>query len=253
LFQFIVNLGEVEDLEEGQEIETKYVVINIPYIYCDKIEIYQCQVDHPFKRIKLESMSQNINGEDYLKLEFKNFNGESKITIDYKEGASLFNYLIKNPFEFIIMGGDYNASFTNFIKENSHTYSVEITAERNTKIELPTLYYSGYKLTYKTNSKEYKLDAERNENGFLEVEVFESGTLYVEFKPVRVIISNIISVIGVISFIVFTVFLYEYEKKLKKQKDDSENTQSKDNTIEDVKDDENDNKTEEVERIEILE
>jgi len=251
--QFIVNLGEVEDLEEGQEIETKYVVINIPYIYCDKIEIYQCQVDHPFKRIKLESMSQNINGEDYLKLEFKNFNGESKITIDYKEGASLFNYLIKNPFEFIIMGGDYNASFTNFIKENSHTYSVEITAERNTKIELPTLYYSGYKLTYKTNSKEYKLDAERNENGFLEVEVFESGTLYVEFKPVRVIISNIISVIGVISFIVFTVFLYEYEKKLKKQKDDSENTQSKDNTIEDVKDDENDNKTEEVERIEILE
>ena len=201
------------------DTESNYVVINIPYDVCEGIKVYQYQSDEPFTKAELEYSSYEVNGLNCLKIEFEDMEGESKITLDYSNCELLKNYLIKNPFEFLVKSGDIDAKFTNFVKENSHTYTVEIDVRETTKIELPTLYYSGYKVMYTTSTSTYELNEIRNENGFVEIEVTESGKLFIEFKPTYITVSNIISVIGFMCFITFVSLLYMYEKNLKIEKD----------------------------------
>jgi len=217
--------------------EDSFIVLKLPYSNCNNIKAYQYDECYPFNKYELGLNKQEIEGEEYLKLEFNECENNSKITIDYSNSDDLDTYLKENPFEFIVRGGDYNANFTNFIKENSHKYSVDINTNRATQIELPTLYYKGYKVYYKTANGVTRLNEYRNENGFIEVEVSESGTLYIEFKAGYVTVSNIISIIGVISFIIFTVLLYEYEKRLKISKINN----SEEETSEKIEKDKNDN------------
>lgn len=203
------------NFETGSEIKDGYAIIDIPYSVCEDIKIYQVEQGGSFSTFELNVDKFEIDGKEYLLIKFTDTENTTKVTIDYKKGGDLENYLKENPFEFVVTSGDEDASFTNFIKENSHTYSVKINAKEKTKIELPTLYYSGYKIICETPSETRNIDGYRNENGFLEIEIDGECTIKVKFDPAYVKVSNIISVVGILGFIFATVGLYYYEKKNK--------------------------------------
>ncbi len=176
-----------------------YVVLNIPYDVCEGASCYQFTDNSENKRLNLSVSSENINGVDYLRLDLTKTDCDSKVTITYEENSSLDKYLKTNPFEFITLEGE--ASFTNFVKENSNTYSVEIIANDTTIIELPTLYYKGYNIKLVTDSAVENIEAKFGTNGFIEVEINTSGTLYVEFEGKYIDYANYISLAGVVVFV----------------------------------------------------
>lgn len=170
-----------------------FVTINLPFELMTDAKIYQMSTDVSSK--PLDVGFENADGK--IKINLADFAGESKITIAY--GETFKNYLVENPFEFIFESGTGRA--TNFVKKNASTYSVDFETDGAT-IELPTLYYKGYTLTYTTASgKTKKLKPTCNKNGFIQVEVKESGKLSVKFAPKYVQVANIVSIVGSVLFV----------------------------------------------------
>ena len=171
-----------------------YVVLNLPFSECENLKVYQFSTDIESKVLNPQISSKTKDGKRWLKINLDDFKGESKITISYKDDLHFKNYLIENPFEFICVSGEMTA--TNFVKTNASNYMVEFKTSGAT-VELPTIYYKGYKLTY-TNSRgeSYNITPKMNNNGFVEIELTESGILQLEYAPQIVKISNKISIIG---------------------------------------------------------
>ncbi len=166
-------------------------VIRIPYELIQDVQIYQISDDK-------NSISYNItteNQDGWLKLNYSSCDSECKITILYEEDSPLDNYLKQNPFEFLIISGE--ASFTNFIKTSVSNYKVDIDVITTAQIELPTLYYKGYEITLISNDgEEIYITPIHNENGFISINLEDSGTLTVKYVGEYVTIANIVSVIG---------------------------------------------------------
>ena len=188
-----------------------YVVLNIPYSVCDDIEVYQITDNTENKKLEIVKTYETIDGTDYLRLDMSKADSDSKITISYQDNSKFDEYLKNNPFEFIVKSGD--ANFTNFNKQYFNKYSVDITANTATTIELPTLYYKGYSLKYVTENSTQEIVGKMGENGFLEIDVSESGTLYVEFEGRYITLSNYVSLAGAILFVGFEAFLLLYKRK----------------------------------------
>lgn len=179
-------------------LNDEIVVLNIPYLVCDGIKIIQKQIDWPRENFEIVASSAFVDGQEMLQLNLKQQIDKSKIVIKYEENSALNNYLKQHPFEFIVKEGD--ATFTNFNKKNSSSYSVEVNLSTKSVVELPTLYYNGYKITLVNTNGTKIIDPVLNENGFVEIVVNETGTLHVEFAPKYVDVANIISIIGVCLF-----------------------------------------------------
>lgn len=200
----------------AENTKDSFVTIKIPESVCEGLVIYQIKYIYPYETKPLELSFEEINSENYLKIELEDCEQFSKIILDYANCEKLNELLKQSPEEFLILDGDKNAKFTNFEKKNAHTYSVEISVDSKTIIELPTLYYKGYKITYKTEDSEALLTGTHGENGFIEIEVEKSGKLFVEFEAKYVTASNIISVIGVavsVVFCILTVIIIKRERK----------------------------------------
>ncbi len=190
--------------------KNSYVTINLPYEQAKNCKFYQFSTDIECKNLEIEANEENL----CLKILLADFKGESKITIAYDE--TLKNYLIDNPFEFIVKNGQAKAH--NFVKKNASSYSVEFETD-GAKIELPTLFYKGYSLKYETSDgKVQNLTPMANENGFIEIEISNSGKLVVEFNPKYVKISNITSIIGVGAFLLVLICSLPIELCAKKRK-----------------------------------
>ena len=173
-----------------------YVEFKIPFAEIEETDkVYLIKSDYINNEIKQVEITSNSGN---LKLNLGNVNFKSAVVIKYTENGSFDRYLQNNPFEFKIKSG--NANFSKFNKENASKYQVDISTTEETRVELPTLFYKGYKLTYTTASGSYNLDAQHGENGFIEIVVSESGTLHVEFEAKYVDIAIIISIVGLILF-----------------------------------------------------
>lgn len=190
-----------------------YVVLNLPYSIFADCKVYQMTTG--WENYSLEGArlsAQEIGGEEYLRIDFVDSESECKFTISYTEDSALNQYLIENPFEFIALSGEFVAH--NFVRENSQLYTVDFDIITETTIELPTLYYKGYTLTYTTASGEnINLTAEHGRNGFIEITLSESGTLRVEFTAEYIDICEIISLVGVVIYLGTIIVLILLKRK----------------------------------------
>lgn len=103
----------------------------------------------------------------------------------------------------------------NAIIENENKQSLNLTfsiknAKQNTILELPFLYYPGYKVKIKNDSLEYELEVFESEYGFLAISVpehTEQAEISVEYKgTVLEKMSFVISLIAIISFIAYVIY-----------------------------------------------
>lgn len=207
-FQSLLYIGfTVPESKDG------YVILKIPYESCSDIKIYQKLVGTPFTLTELEETYFEENEDKFLKINFNDSEGRFKIYIDYQNSEAFTKYLRENPFEFKVKNKSAKVAFKNFYKENSHTYTVDIETEDMVVVELPTLYYKGYKVSLKTKTGTKELTVTHGENGFLEVNVPESGTIVVEFEGSYVRQSEIISISAVSVSVVMVIILAVLDKK----------------------------------------
>lgn len=195
--------------------QDSFVTINLPYDLVADCQVYQFATDISSASFEVGVESKFVRGKYCAHLVLKDFNGESKITIAY--GQALKNYLIENPFEFIVESGQATAK--NFLKKNASCYTVEFETAGAT-IELPTIFYKGYKLTYITETgKKVELTPKCNANGFIEIELTENGKLKVEFDASYVSAANIISACGLfaLSVVVPACCIIQKHKKKKER------------------------------------
>ena len=194
-----------------EDTRSSYVILKIPYDVCNGLKVYQCDSIYTTNIYELEYNFESKDGINYLKIEFIETGVSSKIILDYENCETLENYLKENPFEFIIINGE--ATFTNFVKTNSHCYDVDIVVDNSVTVELPTLYYKGYVATLITQDGQiHEIELTSSENGFLEANITESGTLHIEFRAGYVTLSNVISIFGIISFVIFYVIYINFDK-----------------------------------------
>ncbi len=181
------------------DVESGYVTLKIPYDVTSENVYYLNQTTNPNSSLQPQTSSQNIDGTDYLRFDFESLTGDYLVIIDYSNNEALKNYLTQNPFEFVLLDGQ--ASFTNFVKENTTTYSVDITVDSSARIELPTLYYSGYTITLTDEAGQTEnIEGVHGSDGFIEIELNKSGTLNVTFNPTYITVGNVISIIGAVMF-----------------------------------------------------
>lgn len=139
------------------------------------------------------------NQQEYLPVKTKN-------NLDYFENRNQ---------EIIIKNG--NAKIKT--KENITPYlntEIELMTEKVT-IELPRLYYLGYKIILKEqNGNKNKIDYYENEYGFIELEINKSGILEVDYKGT---IANRISNYICFITIAICVIKFIYNLHIKKKKD----------------------------------
>lgn len=124
-------------------------------------------------------------------------------------GLASFEYLPSKAFEnrsyietrsqdVIILEG--SASIEKQEKENTNLYCELTNITEGTKIELPYIYYLGYKVTLNGNGEKVNLKTFETEKGFIGVELpqMERGALIVEYEGTTIMkISTIVSVIGI--------------------------------------------------------
>lgn len=176
--------------------DNNIVELDIPYSVLSNENVYQISSDVNNEYFEV-SVVESSNGNTQLVL--TQTEKECKIVIPYQENGELDNYLKENPFEFVVKSGDVRA--TNFIKDSASAYSVEFLTNETSIVELPTFFYKGYTVTFtdQQGNTSY-LEAVHGENGFIEIEIDQSGTVKVEFNPTYVRTSNIVSIVSAVLF-----------------------------------------------------
>lgn len=106
-------------------------------------------------------------------------------------------YIEQRPDDVIVLNGTANIENK---QKNGTNLSCDINnVTEETEIELPYIYYLGYKVTLENNGKKQNLKTFETENGFVGVKVsnIENGTLKVKYTGTTLMhISRFISVIG---------------------------------------------------------
>lgn len=172
-----------------------YVVFNLPYSVIENEKIYQ--ISSNYDNFKFENV-KIVEYEGKIKVVFEKTEQECKCIIQTYKNSAFDRYLKANPFEFVVREGE--ATFTNFNKNNSSSYSVEVNVTNKAVVELPTLYYKGYKITLTNVNGTETINPVLNDNGFVEVTLTQGGTLHVEFAPGYVTFANVLSIIGLVLF-----------------------------------------------------
>lgn len=199
----IIELTNFQSLDQisfllNKSSSESFITLKIPKDYITNEKFYILESSSNTKPQEINLSLQEINNISYIQLIIPPHLSEIRVVISYQENSPLDLYLKSNPFEFIVKEGV--AEFTNFIKKSSSNYTVDISTNSSSRIELPTLFYKGYKLTYTTDNDTYELTAHHGENGFVEISVAESGTLSVIYEGGYVKVANAISIIGLILF-----------------------------------------------------
>lgn len=186
-FAHYPTLCQVSFLITPQEKTT--VELTIPYSVCEEISV----VGLTTKKSEAVSVKTLKSERDTLCIEIDKAE-ETKIILSYPENGIFEKYLHENPFEFMTVEG--NAEYTDFVKKSASEYSVSITSDGAT-VELPTLYYKGYKITYTVDGEVYELTPTLGENGFITVEIKESGTLNLSFEGKYISVTETLSLISI--------------------------------------------------------
>ena len=109
----------------------------------------------------------------------------------------------------------------NIVSENKEALHLEIeieNAKKDTKLELPYLFYPGYTITLEYNGKATKIDYYESEYGFVAInlpEDIETGKITVDYTAT--VLEKTAYAISAISIVGFTVYMVCFRKKWKKE------------------------------------
>ena len=199
--------------------ENGYVVLNVPYEMFDGVEIFRFRTTSSNRRIGITA--EQYDGGAKTLLTVANDGNESKVILSYKNAPLFKAYLSEKAFGVLALSGDVTA--TNLQKERAGKYSVDVTAGADGGVlELPSYYYKGYRLTLVTgDGRRVSITPIHGRNGFLEVEITESGRLYVEFSAPYLTAANALTAVGVALFggVVVWCVLCKTKKEIKTEKE----------------------------------
>lgn len=109
----------------------------------------------------------------------------------------------------------------NIVSENKEALHLEIeieNAKKDTKLELPYLFYPGYTITLEYNGKTTEIDYYESEYGFVAInlpEDIETGKITVDYTAT--VLEKTAYAISAISIVGFTVYVVCFRKKWKKE------------------------------------
>ena len=109
----------------------------------------------------------------------------------------------------------------NIVSENKEALHLEIeieNAKKDTKLELPYLFYPGYTITLEYNGKATKIDYYESEYGFVAInlpENIETGKITVDYTAT--VLEKTAYAISAISIVGFIVYVICFRKKWKKE------------------------------------
>ena len=107
-------------------------------------------------------------------------------------------YLMERNDDIYVLDG--SAEISDYSKNGQELYANIKT--NDAILELPYIYYPGYKITLDGENLYY----EESINGFIEIQISNSGTLEVKYTGTTLMhISGIISIIGIIGLVVYIV------------------------------------------------
>ena len=120
-------------------------------------------------------------------------------------------YMMERENKIYVLSG--NASIYDEYKDNIRLTAKIENLEENTILELPYLYYPGYKITVQDESgKIMELNSEESENGYLStrIEGIKNGLIKVEYIGSQ--ITKISYILSMISIVAFAIYIYLYIK-----------------------------------------
>ncbi|MBQ8876065.1 MAG: hypothetical protein IJY63_00780 [Clostridia bacterium] len=209
------ELADYDALQQLSFVAEKggYAVLDIPYALFDGVALYR--FEKAYTNARLPITAESYDGGAQTKLIFPTYDKESKIILYYKDAPLFKAYLLENAFGVLVLSGDVTA--TNLQKEHAGKYSVDVTAGADGGVlELPSYYYKGYRLTLATgNGRRVSITPMHGRNGFLEAEITESGTLYVEYFVPYLTMANALTAVGAITLGSVVVGLVLWQKKKK--------------------------------------
>ena len=127
-------------------------------------------------------------------------------------------YMLERNDSIYILKG--NCTIENEKKENLKLDFNIKNVQEGTVLELPYLYYLGYKATIQEeNKKNYEIKTTESENGFVEIAIednIKNATIHVEYKGTTLEkVSYIISAISTIAFVIY-IFLSKKGEKIER-------------------------------------
>jgi len=128
---------------------------------------------------------------------------------DYLPAETTIDYIINRGSSLVVVEGKLT-KIDNY-KIEKGKLSAYIEASKNTKVELPFIYYLGYSVKLNNN----KISYYKNKNGFIEINLNNeiSGILTVEYNGT--IISRISNYISIITLIILVFYYLFFIKKIK--------------------------------------
>ena len=209
----VYELANYSALSQASFLTDKsgYVVLNIPYALLAGAELYRFETAYTNQRLSVAA--ESCDGGAKTKLTFAEYDGESKVILSYQKAPALQAYLQENAFGVLVLEGDVTA--TNLQKERAGKYSVEVATGQNGGIlELPSYYYKGYKLRLKrADGSSVEVVGKHGRNGFLEAEITESGTLYVEYAADEFNFAYVLTGAGAVGGVGALVFAWVLQRK----------------------------------------
>ncbi len=141
------------------------------------------------------------------------------INRDYLPTKSLLEqsgYLKIRTDETYILSG--NAKIINEEKQALHLEVELQDVEEKTELELPYLFYPGYVVKLQTDSKEYELEYEESQYGFIQVvipEEINEGKIIVDYTAT--VLDKASYILSGISFVLFIGYVIYFRRKTKKE------------------------------------
>ena len=220
-----VKVTEIADYRALKQVsfivpktENGYVVLEVPYNVFDGVEVYRFRTTSSNKELKVTV--ESIDNGNKVRLRLANDGNESKISLSYKNAPAFKEYLEQTAFGVLTLDGDVSA--TNLEKSSAGKYSLDVAVGENGGVlELPSYYYKGYTLTLvKEDGGRVVVTPVHGRNGFLEAEINESGTLYVEYTSKGFAFAYVLTGVGLfaaVGVIVATWVIQIKETKKEKQ------------------------------------
>lgn len=111
-----------------------------------------------------------------------------------------------------------NIQISEYTKRGSHVTFRGVTDSKNASVEIPEIYYKGFKAYTRSGAKKNYLTTKISKNGFLEIEVSKnfSGRIYSYFgmSPATKF-GGILSLLTLISLLIISIWKYFYKMKRK--------------------------------------
>jgi hypothetical protein len=191
--------------------EKGYAILNVPYEAFAGVEVYRFRTANSNKQLEITAASYD-NGKK-VRLETVKDSNDSKITLSYKNSPAFKAYLQEQAFGVLTLQGDALASNLQRTRAGEYTLDVSVGGEGGV-LELPSYYYKGYEIVLTTqDGKKSNLVANHGENGFVTVEISQSGSLSVVFVAEYIDWANALCVMGWVVFTGVMVWLWMPERK----------------------------------------